>query len=540
MRNKTIFWMLQIIMVLFLSATMANAQTYPLDVDPQITSTGQLINENLNDGTIDTNPASVCLICEDKDSTAFRIYYGNCEAQTDQFGTTVTGFWNAFDRDAALLFTGNASTSIQATGFDSAWYSPSLTATSTPGRSYVGYCQNATPNYLFAICNCVLKTQFLPGQDYVFEVEVIGDGVYWTNRNLSLLGDLGAGAYTATDPLLGGDPYGPYDDNVIRYVVGESVNFFCAETDDATVSGTLNEYWWEHINNDATGPWIIGEEASDYHWALGYAGVKDYITRNYNGADFDQSTCVPGRVPYNLTNNYGLLACPSTGAQPTTNPANAKILRTWPVEIFQTGYPVLSQTPYLYLDLPTMIYNPQIAELCDEVYVMITIALPFQGVCSNCCNLPMCSCQHFVGAFGCDEDECDPVIPEPTEYTKCLPYITHMLDDGWWDFIAVANMSQSSIAPVITFYADGNAANYPMPSIPAHSVAAVGLIGDISDYIAANYSGFPLTGEAMYAEVTVEGTDMFDAFSLVFHPDFGSSSYLARCNACGICSDCAK
>jgi len=545
MRNKTIFWMLQIIMVLLLSATVANAQSvYPLDVDPQIDAQGQLIDEN--EDTV--NPADVCLVCEGKDEIEFKIVYSNCTTtQIPQSGPQTTGIINAFDRDASFVF--NATDQVE--GFSTSWIAAGALnddpdtgfgASTSAGKSYIGYCQNATPNYLFAICNCVLKTQFLPGQEYVFEAEVIGDGVYWTNRNLSLFNDLQAGIFDQDDSgdldLMGGRSWGYglttytnmyYEDNVIRFVVGATESFFC------------DTNWWEDLNEGAGG-WHIGNSdnpidvtGGDWTWALGYASVKDYINRTYNPT-FSLSTCVAGQIPFRLNKDNGVYPC--TPPLNWTNPAvNAKVLRTHPVVLFPGDYPVLAQTPYLYLDLPTMMYRNSITQLCDDVYIMITVALPFQGVCSTCCNLPMCSCLHFVGIFGCG-DACSTVQPTPTSYSKCLPYITHMLDDGWWDAIAIANMSDSAIAPTITFYAGGAAANYPVPSIAAHSVAAMGLVGDVADYVEANYPSFPRVGAAMYAQVTVQGTEQFDVFSLIYNPDYGTTSYLARCNACGVCADC--
>ena len=528
MRKKHLFWMLQIIMVLLLSISVANAQ-HLQDVEPQVDDQNLLIDED--EDTV--NDAIVCIECELGKYESTRIFYSNCTKKpytVDQKTSDKTvGIWNAFDRDIAFQFSGGVATP------DASWYETADTDFS--GKSHVGFCTNSTDNYLFAICNCVLKNYFLPTYKYVFEVKVIGEGVYWTDRNLSLFYD-SSSAYDAS-PLspdldyLGGEPYGDYDDNVIRFVVGKSEDFFCDGT-------------WIADINDVSG-WEIDTAGDDYDWYLGYAAVKDYITRNYK-SDFDQSTCAPDQKPFHLLDEdlepNGVIYCNDYNPVTTTrwNNVNAKILRTYPVQLFPPDFPALSQTPYLYLDLPTMIYRPgegsDYAELCESVSVMITLASPFAGVCSTCCNLPMCSCEHEVGTFGCDPDECDDPGQQEEDFAyKCVPYLTYLVDD-WWDALAIANMSASSIAPVITFYANGMEAKYEMPAIAAHSVEAFGLEGDVSDDIHAAYPDFPLSGHAMYAEVAVEGTDQFDVFALIYNPSFGTTSMLARCSECGTCTSC--
>lgn len=510
MRKKALFWALHIVAILMLSGSYAFAA-----VTPAIDSNGELIIED------------VCDTCKEP---TLNIVYSNCSSIPQfQADPTDVGTLYAFDRDAAMTFNGTTG-DINAAGWESKWWASGLTT-----YSAVGFCNNTVENYLFAICNCDQKTEFAPNNKYGFEVEILTDGVYWADTNLSLYNDVNYGVVDSD--FIGGVPYNNDAYNMLRVVVGPDKTFFC--------SGNGTAQWFE-IMNYGINTWEIGGDSpyggalfslayykSKYAY-LSYVAVKDYITRNYNPTSFSSSVCSPNKVPF-LMADYGTSGVGEKGYYDCdANMPTAKVLRTHFQYIFGGtdvggAFPVQLDSPYLYLDLPTMVYDRTVAELGDSVYVLITIVEPFGGVCTECCNTPICTCKELVGTFDCKSTT--------SSNKRCLPYYASL--DDYFTGIVVSNMnSAGSFEATLTFYAQGESASITTGAIAPMSVwaAAVSEAPYITDLAAAGLN----TGAGGYIEASVPSGNAFDVYYFFYNDaQFGMTSYLARCSSCSSpCESC--
>ena len=363
--TRTFFLMLCGVCVALLVAGLAYAWYSYDDVPAQVDVQGNLIIEES------------CARCN---ATLFRIKYTSSWFK-------LTEIYSGFDRDMALDFT-PIRLGPRTAFWDTAWIT-----NVTDGKTCIGFDEEEILPTVLNIADCAQLLSFSDNRDYVFEVEILGDGVFWSNRNLSLYHDVEDAVYDETDDVgyIGGNPYGPYEDNVIRFVLGENLEFFCAKE------------WVTAINDEEGWNYPDTRYAGDFSWVYGYAAVRDYSVRNYDGSNFDGSDCSRTGTPFDLTRDDGLIH-----GDPTANFAatNAKVLRTYPVTLPHGGtyngthQSQFAQTPYMYLDLPTMVYDCTVADICDVVNVIVTIAKPFLGVCAICCNIPMCSCKQYVGTMG--------------------------------------------------------------------------------------------------------------------------------------------
>ncbi len=125
---------------------------------------------------------------------------------------------------------------------------------------------------------------------------------------------------------------------------------------------------------------------------------------------------------------------------------------------------MLSASPYIMIDIPTMVWDPKIISRDDSVVIKITITgEPGIEVCPACNDL--CSCTVNVGMFGCGEAS----SLSATKCITCFPYFTGLDDAAWWSGFALTNSGYHDADVKITFTAGGIDA-LVMLKVPARSI----------------------------------------------------------------------
>ena len=160
---------------------------------------------------------------------------------------------------------------------------------------------------------------------------------------------------------------------------------------------------------------------------------------------------------------------------------------------------MISASPYIMIDVPTMVWDPKIIAEGDEVVIKVIITGETgASVCPTCNDL--CDCTVKVGEFGCPKSQ-----PAKKCYT-CFPYFTSLDDAGWWSGFALTNASSSDATVVMKFYAGGDMASISF-TVPANSVdvKALSQIPELADLAgkgamyATAVSGIPLPDGGTYA-----------------------------------------
>lgn len=550
MRTSKLFFLLQLVIVMVLaSALYANAIEY--GVDYGVDANGELI------------PEDVCDLCQGKVAgDDFRIFYNDCEECTENDPDQCDpDYLYAFDRDCAIDW--NAAATVNGDLITSAkYYDVDADTTYYTGAHHLRfYATNATcePDtnpcgYLFAICNCEYKRNFNVEDAYAWEIEIITPGVYWTDRNLTLMDDADefllplAGSRDGFDNpggvLNSGTAAGDFDyprigdeTNQVRVISATSKGLIC-DGNGTALDGTDIDDIFDFINwgVDVAG-WnanafvengltdhkakqlFANGSPSDAEVAIiTYDPVVRYLNRSY-GSTIEGSTCTANWKVFNDVSMN-----PATLGQYDCNDdvSNAKVLLTGPSNPFgSVNSDFNSDNAYLLLDIPTMVYDPDEVANCTKVEIYISIVEPFAGVCTNCCNTPLCTCLTEVGTFGCAECS-GPVAGETC--SMCLPYVTE-IGDRWWDAIGIANMGSEAMDVTLKVYMGGSEYTIDRGSVPAKSVDAF-----MMDTAVAG-EGLP-SGARGYVEI--EGTQAFDAYYMTFDGEnqYGAASYLGRKGAC--------
>ena len=185
-------------------------------------------------------------------------------------------------------------------------------------------------------------------------------------------------------------------------------------------------------------------------------------------------------------------------------------------------------SPYIMIDIPTLVWDPKVIAKGDVVEVKVTIlGEPGDEVCTTCNDL--CSCIVKIGIFGC------PTTPPASECRTCFPYFTSLAELEWWSGFALTNSGSSDADVAMTFYAGGSYVTVNL-EVPARSV----LVKALSQL---DLSSLADKG-AIYAQAvsTVPYMDGTRAASISGFAIMGDGAqaygYLSKDGACGCCSGC--
>jgi len=125
---------------------------------------------------------------------------------------------------------------------------------------------------------------------------------------------------------------------------------------------------------------------------------------------------------------------------------------------------MLSASPYIMIDIPTMVWDPKIISRGDNVIIKVTITGEAgTEVCSACNDL--CSCTVMVGIFGCGDE----LRVAAKKCITCFPYFTGLDDAAWWAGFALTNSGYQDADVKITFTAGGKDVPVHL-KVPARSV----------------------------------------------------------------------
>lgn len=192
---------------------------------------------------------------------------------------------------------------------------------------------------------------------------------------------------------------------------------------------------------------------------------------------------------------------------------------------------MVAQSPYILIDLPTMVWDPKNITDGDEVVIRITI---FDGetneeVCTACADL--CSCVVKVGVFGC------PTSPQSDSCNFCLPYFTDLDQEGWWSGFALTNSSSSDAVAEVTFYAGGTSEmvtiGVPGNSVVTRSLAALSLTTlEGKGGLFAEVKAYRVSGENRY-EASMSGFAIMGDGSQAY-------GYLSKAGYCGCDEECDR
>ena len=188
---------------------------------------------------------------------------------------------------------------------------------------------------------------------------------------------------------------------------------------------------------------------------------------------------------------------------------------------------MFTASPYIMIDIPTMVWDPKIMADGDEVVIKVTIfGEGDQSVCPTCNDL--CNCTIKIGEFGC------PKATVADACTTCFPYFP-ALDDTWWAGFVLTNAGSDNADVKMTFTAGGVDVTIN-ETVSAHSVLVKGLSEyDLSaldgkgGIYAQAVSTVPLANGGTKAAMVTGLTIMGDSV--------GAYGYLTKDGACGCCSD---
>ena len=247
---------------------------------------------------------------------------------------------------------------------------------------------------IFKVCDCEKIAEFSTAKSYAIRLSIVepAGGVYWTNSNVARAdADCFDRASSAGCPAsvlpVGQDP--------IRVSTFE----------DPALSGD------DYCLNPC--------DATDTLMSLGYYGIT------------------PTQTLFDLSNNTEncCFTCD-----------NNRVTQV------QTCYTQLMSTLHsvLVIDIPTLVYDPNEADVKLGVSVKIKVELiemaDSSDICAGSCKI-MCECLVDIGTFSeCAAEGCD----------LCIPYMA--LGQGWWTGLALTNANKVKVKATITFYAEGQTA----------------------------------------------------------------------------------
>ncbi|MCD6269617.1 MAG: hypothetical protein J7J71_05715 [Deltaproteobacteria bacterium] len=201
----------------------------------------------------------------------------------------------------------------------------------------------------------------------------------------------------------------------------------------------------------------------------------------------------------------------------------AKSIQTTCVQPF-----MVANSPYLMIDVPTMVWDPKIIAEGDEVVLKVIITGETDAAVCPTCN-DLCDCTVKVGIFGCEK-----AIPASKCYT-CFPYLTAVDDEAWWAGLALTNAG-SRADVVIEFYAGGESVSVNIPLL-ANSVTVYAL-SQISELSALAGKG-PIYAQAISTVPTTSGGTIAAQVTgfAIMGDGTQAYGYLTKCGLCG-CNDC--
>ena len=269
-----------------------------------------------------------------------------------------------------------------------------------------GYCDVQDVNgVVLKVCDCPDYSAFDSTESYSIRIEIIeGDGVYFTDGNTSL-----------NKPGL----YG------------------CGWAGGCGTSTTGSwVYVSTHKESTKVDAYCLNPCPDATPWALSYTPVDATQTLYTNCSQTVLDDCC-----FDCEPKYMVTA-----------------IKTCPATFFNAGEPVL------LIDIPTLVYTPQVARLGDTVKIKVTLVGGDEGgdVCVDCQDL--CSCIVELGTF----TSC----PCGGNCTLCLPYLPP-IEGSWWTGIAFTNVGDKTTAN-ITFTA-GNKSVLVYQAVGKNSVLAVPL-----------------------------------------------------------------
>jgi len=201
----------------------------------------------------------------------------------------------------------------------------------------------------------------------------------------------------------------------------------------------------------------------------------------------------------------------------------AKSIKTNCLQSFMFG-----ASPYIMIDVPTMVWDPKIISKGTNVVIKVTIiGEAGNSVCPTCNDL--CSCTIKVGEFGC------PSAVKPTECHTCFPYFTSLDDAAWWSGFALTNSGNLEANVAMTFTAGGTSVAVSL-TVPANTV----LVKALSELDLSALSGKgPIYAMAVSTNVSGEITTAASINGFAIMGDNAQAyGYLAKDGMkCG-CSSC--
>jgi hypothetical protein len=191
-----------------------------------------------------------------------------------------------------------------------------------------------------------------------------------------------------------------------------------------------------------------------------------------------------------------------------------------------------AQSPYIMIDIPTLVWDPKVIADGDEVSIKVTITgEPGEEVCTTCNDL--CSCIVKIGIFGC------PTVAPAAECNLCFPYFTSLGATGWWSGFALTNSGSSAADVAVTFTADGTSVTVDIP-VPANSVVVKSL-GQLAELDALANAG-AIYAQAVGTVPTADGGTTAASISgfAIMGDGYQAYGYLSKEGLCGCCSTCSQ